>query len=529
MADNPQKPDPIITLVMADGTEIDTPQSQASAAQAAWDAKYAGKTAATKATSLKATSFLDTNPVTQVYRGIKADPEGFIDQAAPAAGAGLGAAATTLMGAGPAAGAFGGALAGRGYAKLNRMTANAIKGRPVLKGLPSTVAEEGQGMLGDVALNAGPELVGRAVIPPLINGGRALIRKAISPNLSSVEHMSEMAKRGTLPVDVGNQIANTVHRESGAFWSPLSEGATRNLVNEGIKGAEANTAAVRAVGDAGGTVNVAPMIGDAGGRSLATARGDWTPSEILPSIRARLQSLMHDPESRLTVPYERWTEPRTPVSPDTRVMYELPGDGGALVRRAGDEGLGDTLGRPEKFSAVVPHPTANPSDVLTSIRKISANERANWGAKSSAQSATSGLNKNLYHAGSEALKETTPGLREGMGREHELMNAIEAIVRRSTQASNATPVNLYSAMGIVGNNPTALAMGVGRYPTIMAGVGHAAMTAGERLGGQRALGGEVGDFMQGALGRPATPLDFANMYRAAILAKMTANKAPQEP
>lgn len=484
----------------------------------------AGKQALGKATSIKATSAWDRSwPVQTVrgaIRGYEDDPEGFIDQAGPMAGASMG------MAAGGPPGAAVGAGLGYLYGKGNRAVSNLFKGKPVMTGFPKTVGEEGWNILQNWGGAVGPEIVVPGAAAALKAGGRSLVRRSIMPNRTALNHASEMAGRGTLPQDVANQVAETAHEVAGSkFWSPMSQGATRNLMSEAVKGADANTALVRGVTDAGTTIPYAPIVGEAGGRSLAAVKGGLTPGEVLPGVRSRLQSLMHDPESRMTVPYESWT--MRPGGAGKVLATSLPAkvENGAVVQGLPGAARGETMlqgiapqraVRTTPVDMRIPNPETNPSDLLTGLRMLSGDLRANWGAKNSAQSAVAGLDKNVYHGGVDTLKDVTPGLREGMDREHRIMNALDPIINKEVQQSNAKPINLYTMLGIVGGNPSAVALGAGNWPVAMGAAGHGAWRFGEKLSGEIPWSDLAGQYTPGL----GTPQQIKDAIRAATLLMM---------
>lgn len=429
-------------------------------------------------------------------------PEEFIEAAGPAGGAALGAGIGSMFaGVGALPGAALGALGGYAYGKANRAASNASTGKPLSTGMP----QEASGWTEDIATgvlgNTIPEVATGPVINGLVRGGRSLIARAVAPRLSTIEHMSEMGQRGMLPQDVRNQIATTIRAEKPAhLWSPVSDEAARGMMSKTINQANANTGVVDAMTEAGKTVPMAPVYGEGGGYALSRAKAGFTPSETLGPMRARIEQFRTDPESRLTVPYERVKfEPRRPFD-------ETPAVQGVSFesRSAGNEMIPTTRAVPgeELYSRVefdptvvrsrIPNPEGNPSDLLQAKRMLEGEERANWG-KDVAGTARSLVNKGMIKSSGNALKELdeTGTFASGLDREHKLMNALDALVYRSQLQSTARPVNLYTMLGILGGNPQAIALGIGNYPWAMAGLGNTMWNAGERLAGNRQLAGNL--------------------------------------
>jgi hypothetical protein len=408
-----------------------------------------------------------------LLRAVAANPEKTIETVGPAAGAAGGFAI------GGPVGALAGAGAGYLYGKANRAASNYAQGKPVTEGMPQSVGDLGWDIAENVGGNAVPEAVLGKVGGFLTARGRGLVGRAVAPKLSDINHMSEMGGRAATPQAVRGQIADTLLRETPKdTWSPVSDRALESLVGTARQVHSGNEAAVRAAAEGGATANMAPIVGKATGDALHKAQKfGATPHAEKQAIRARAKDYMTDPESSLTVPFENVK------SGDTVGAMGEPISGAPTIERSR-----------------IPNMEADPADMLDKYRGLSAKLRGTFGLDQSQQAAQT-LDKGVYRGIGEALKDMTPGLREGMQREHEIINALDALVSRSYQQSTAKPVNLYTLLGILSSNPEAIALGVGNYPVVMAGVGRSLYNAGTRM--------------------TANAPDTANIYRAALLGLMS--------
>lgn len=411
-----------------------------------------------------------------LLRAVAANPEKTIETVGPAAGAAGGFAI------GGPVGALAGAGAGYLYGKANRAASNYAQGKPVTEGMPQSVGDLGWDIAENVGGNAVPEAVLGKVGGFLADRGLGLIGRAVAPKLSDINHMSEMGARYTPPQEVRKQIARTLVRETPKdTWSPVSDRATQSLIETARRvhvGPGSNEDLVRAVSESGASGNMAPIVGKATGDALQKSqRFNPTPHAEKQAIRARAKDYMTDPESSLTVPFENVK------SGDTVGAMGEPISGAPTIERSR-----------------IPNMEADPADMLDKYRGLSAKLRGTFGLDPSQQAAQT-LDKGVYRGIGESLKDMTPGLREGMQREHEIINALDALVSRSYQQSTAKPVNLYTLLGILSGNPEAIALGVGNYPIVMGGVGKSILNAGTRM--------------------TANAPDTANIYRAALLGLMS--------
>ena len=444
--------------------------------------------------------------VANEIRGIASEayrnPEGFIESVAPAAGATFGAA----LGGPP--GAVVGAGLGHLFGKMNRGASNVSTGKNVAAGMPTTAVGAAADTVGSMALNAGPDVALAPTLKLLRRGGRSLISKAASPNLSSVNNMSEMGIRGELPQDVRNQIAETLYQETKKAheWSPVSDDMARRLMDRTKATGARNTEIVEGMRDAGQTLPMGPVYGEAGGFALKGTRAGYTPAAEQAAVRARLRELIHAPESRLTVPFEKHGLATKPTETLAHEVTTVPNLKASTVEpkfktvpgESSFEGI-ETVPTVERSR--IPHPSADPMDVLDAQRKLGGELRSSYGLDPT-QTAAQKVDKALYHSGSESLKnlDVTGELRSGMKLEHEQLNALDALINRSYLQSNQKPINLYTLLGILGTNPSAIALGVGNYPKVMAGVGRNMMSGADRF-------------------LPATEA-VSNAYRAAMLGLM---------
>lgn len=440
------------------------------------------------------------NTIMDVAREAYRNPEGFIESAAPAAGTTIGAIL-----AGPP-GAVMGAGFGHLYGKMNRGVSNLSQGKNVAEGMPTTAGGAIQGLTGDLALNAGPDVALGPTLRLMRAGGKSLLGKAAAPTKSSLEGMSEMGRQGVLPQDVRGQIAETLYREAkqAREWSPISDDMARRLVQSTQKTHAGNTGIVQEMVDTGQSLPMAPVYGEAGGFALKGTRAGYTPAPEQAAVRARIQEFLHAPESRMTVPYEKHglaTRPTETLANEVRTVPDLAKSTvePRVKTVAGESSLEGIETVPTVERSRIPNPEANPMDVLQAQRKLGGELRSSWGLDP-AQTAAQKVDKSVYHAGGEALKNLDPRLREGMKLEHEQMNALDALVNRSFLQSNQKPINLYTLLGILGGNPAAVALGVGNYPKVMGGVGRSMMSTADRF-------------------LPATQA-VSNAYRAALLGLM---------
>lgn len=380
-----------------------------------------------------------------LYGYVTKNPERSIEIAGPAAGATMGGAVGTIVpGIGTGIGALLGAGAGYLYGKANRAASNVSQGKPVTTGMPQTPGAAAMEPIDAILGNAGPEMVLPSVVRGLRAAGTHLVGSAMHPPLSTVNNMAEMGRRGTLPMDVRKAGAvdaiNLANRHGNA--SPVSDANVRSLVGELNTDLNAVTKGAEDLRDAGKTLDMGPITGEAGGYAVHSVRGSqgvggsFTPTDKLPAVRARIRAYQTDPEATTTV---------------------LSASG----RR-------------------VPNPAANPVDVLAKRRNLSGDLRGAYGLNPDNSSAMI-VDKSMYRGTGEALRDASPEIGAALDREHQGMNLLQMMVPQQYLQSGAKPVNLYTLLGTLSGNPAAIALGIGNYPYVMAAGGKGLYNAGTRV------------------------------------------------
>lgn len=464
-------------------------------------------------------------------------PEELIEMAGPAAGATLGAAYGTAVapGIGTGLGAAGGALAGYLYGKANRAASNASVNQPITRGMPQSSSD----WAWDIGTNVIGNAAGETAIPAagrwLKDKGVGLVASAVKPPISAVNDMAEMGVRGALPQDVRTQIAKDLIETANArgIASPVSDANSRAVMQRLQSVHDAATDSVRAASEAGATQNMAPVTGEAGGYALRQARRSPTPSPNLNAVRNKIKAYQTDPESTLTVPFERHglTTERTgpmiegvrfdPTPSDVPGFQSGSGTWGAKAPTLKSTPTGETLAEGVSFAPTVesgriPNPQADLLDLLDKRRYVGGELRGSFGLDPE-QRAGQLYDKAWYRSAGDALKDAAPGLRESLDEEHRLMNAMQAIIPAEYLQGGAKPINLYTFLGLASGDPKAIALGLSNYPKVMGGIGKGVYNAGSRLAGEMSLAPK-------AMGLGNSPETVANAYRAALLSLMAAQK-----
>src|SRR5574343_175979 len=453
-----------------------------------------------------------TGYLSNVANYVQKHPEETIEMVAPAAGATIGG-----LVAGPP-GAVTGATAGWAYGKANRAASNAATGKPIGTDMPKTLGDWGWDLAGDVALNSGPDVAIPGIANFLKARGVGLVSRAMRPSQSTVNHMVEMGQRGALPMDVRAKGAQTLIDTANKHGNlaPVSDKNIRSAVGDMWKAHDDVTDVVRAGADAGDTVAMGPITGEAGGYAVHSVRGKGgiggspTPSDKLPAVRNRIKAYQSDPESTLTAPTTVYKpDVATPVSPETSVRIDFPNS--ELLTTAEREGITETLKpRGGPFKRNVPNPEANPLDLLEKRRYLGGDLRGSYGVNPDNANATI-VDKAWYRATGDELKSMYPEVASNLQAEHELMNAIGMALPQEYLTSQANPLNLYTFLGAASGQPEALALGISNYPWAKSALGKGLHNLGARMGGERA----------GAIMRFKTlPETTASLYRAALRSRM---------
>jgi hypothetical protein len=377
-----------------------------------------------------------------LYDNVSNDPA----SVAPTVGAMVGSAVGSRIGG--AKGASTGAMVGGGAGKV---VENVVKGEPWSQGMVDRAAAEGAGE-GVVRL-AGKGL--KAV-------GRTLVGKALAPNLSEVRHMMESA--GTYARDVEKSLADRLIRDR----INVNASGTRKVMDQLAASHERAANVVDTLNSQGTTIDgmahsravandvfhrVPPNGTDPAIRAGSSASGN------LAAARNELSSLFTDPKSIMT----------STVNPAEFSPRTLRG------------ALGEQVTEPVAGAAVTTPSTAIP--IKTAHQQMTAlgselkgqygaaAPKHDWATKVD-MAARSDLSKRIQNA------DPTGEVARLFKDEHELMNLLTVMGRRTFDDAKKTPLNLYQFMGAASQDPATFALGTMSRPAIMSRVGRYAVDAG---------------------------------------------------
>ena len=445
-------------------------------------------------------------------------------------------------------GAYGAKVAGTVARSVDRMIGNAPSGA-VYGGVKAKEGETGQGALVGGATGAvAPELVrgGLKVASAL---GNKIVLHAISPNMAAeVGHLSESS---TQPAhQVRQQMADTfINRNLNV--SDAGTDALRAAIRTQHEG---TGQLVKGMSDAGVTIPGTPLLKASAQRSIPWARQQGDPTAEVMAVRAKLRHLsgldtptgtgtgkrpvlMSEPNPGMQTPIEQWRMKTVPGDVQAHnIGYEpnpatIPVDGrtgsasaGPTIRRGGeypppiravDEGpaFSEVSFEPQVSRSSIPNPEINPTELNKALTGEYFRLQDAYGA-GAGHAADTTVSKNWVHAASDALKQADPTGRVAASKaeEHQMLNLLGALSRRSYQAGQGVPIKLYEFLGGLRGELSPVLLGAGTRPMVEGWLGSTMA--------RTARGQNVG-------GKALAAIKPADLFRAAMLARLAAQEPEQ--
>jgi hypothetical protein len=157
----------------------------------------------------------------------------------------------------------------------------------------------------------------------------------------------------------------------------------------------------------------------------------------------------------------------------------------------------------------IPNPEVDPETLLDVSQGVYRKHRGDYGLKGS-EAVDATVDKSWNHVAGTELERMAPGVADLRSQEHQALNALEPMFRRTYNQSNQRPVSLYQFLAATTADPVMGALSIGLTPQMMGAVGHGGMKLGTDL-----------------MKVNKSPQMWANLFRTALLSQMGGSQNPE--